>query len=190
VEGVPSALDVELPTTRQAATQGKLVAVSEVATDGDGNAVARAALSVPIKLRGQVIGVIDLHEADETRTWTEHEVALAQAVADQMAQALESQRLFEQTQARAQREQLVSQITTRITTAASVQDMLRVASEELGKALGITRSVVRLRPQAASTQTRLSEKERSWVGTDDALGSVRASVRLGTEAELTDEAEP
>ena len=189
VEGIPSALDVELPATRQAATQGKLVAVSEVVTDGDGDAIARAALSVPIKLRGQVIGVIDLHEMDETRTWTEHEVALAQAVADQMAQALESQRLFEQTQARARREQLVSQITTRITAAANVQDVLRVASEELGKALGVTRSVVRLRLQEASAQTRLSEKERSWVGTDNALDSARPSVRLGMEAGLTDEAE-
>lgn len=150
--GVPSALDVELPTTRQAVTQGELVAASNLA-GGDGDeTVARAALSVPIKLRGQVIGVIDLHEADETRTWTEHEIALAQAVADQMAQALESARLFEQTQARAHREQLVGQITTRMRAMSNVQDILRVASEELGQALGITRSVVRLRPQSAATR--------------------------------------
>jgi GAF domain-containing protein len=148
LEGVPSALDVELPTTRQAVEQGELAVLSE-ATEGDDGSVARAALSVPIKLRGQVIGVLDLHEADEARVWTEHEIALAQAVADQMAQALEAARLFEQTQARAQRERLVGQITTRMRAAPNVQDILRVASEELGKALGVTRSVVRLHPREA-----------------------------------------
>lgn len=152
LEGVPSALDVELPITKQAVRQGELVAVSEVVADGDNDAVARAALSVPIKLRGQVIGVLDLHEADEARIWTEHEIALAQAVADQMAQALEAARLFEQTQERAQREQLVSQITTHMRAAPNVGDILRVASEELGRALGVTRSVVRLRPQGEPTQ--------------------------------------
>jgi GAF domain-containing protein len=152
LEGVPSALDVELPTTKQAVMQEELVATSEVATGGDNGVVVRAALSIPIKLHGRVIGVIDLHEADEARVWTEHEVALTRSVADQIAQALESARLFEQTQARAHREQVVSQITTRMRTVSNVQDILQVASEELGKALGVSRSVVRLRPQGASEQ--------------------------------------
>lgn len=152
LEGIPSALDVGLPTTKQAMVQGELVATSEVVTGGDDSVVVRAALSVPIKLHGRVIGVIDLHEADEARVWTEHEIALTRSVADQIAQALESARLFEQTQARAHREQVISQITTRMRMVSSVQDILRVASQELGKALGVSRSVVRLRPQEASTQ--------------------------------------
>lgn len=152
LEGVPSALDVDLPITRQTVTQGELVAVSEVTADSDDDVVVRAALSVPIKLHGQVIGVIDLHEANEARIWTEHEIALARSVADQIAQALESARLFEQTQTRARREQVVSQIATRIRTVSNVQDMLRVTTEELGKALGVSRSVVRLRRQGALIQ--------------------------------------
>ena len=161
LEGVPSALDVELPITQQAVARGESAVMSDVTVkEGDGT-VARAALSVPIKLRGQVIGVIDLHEADKARTWTEHEIALVQAVADQMAQTLEGARLFEQTQARAQREQLVGQITTRMRAASNVQDILRVTSEELAVALGVTRSVVRLRPQEASTQALSPEEALS-----------------------------
>ena len=161
LEGVPSALDVELPITQQAVARGESAVMSDVTVkEGDGT-VARAALSVPIKLRGQVIGVIDLHEADKARTWTEHEIALVQAVADQMAQTLEGARLFEQTQARAQREQLVGQITTRMRAASNVQDILRVTSEELAMALGVTRSVVRLRSQEASTQALSPEEALS-----------------------------
>ncbi len=80
------------------------------------------------------------------------EIALAQAVADQVAQALESARLFEQTQAWAQREQLASRITSRMRAAPNVQDILRIGAEELGKALGVTRSVVRLNPQSVAPE--------------------------------------
>ena len=124
--------------------RGEPVAVSEMATEGNGNAVAQAALSVPIKLRGQVIGAIDLHEADEARVWTEDEIALAQAVADQMAQALETARLFEQTRSRARREALTRQITERIRDAMDVDAMLQTAVQELGRALGAPRVYVRL----------------------------------------------
>ena len=143
-EGVSSALDVELPAAKQAMMQGELVALSEVAASGDNDAVVRATLSVPIKLRGQVIGVLDLHEADEARLWTEHEIALAEAVAEQLALALESARLFEQTQARARREALTRRITDRIRDAMDVDAMLKTAIQELGQALGAPRVYVRL----------------------------------------------
>jgi GAF domain-containing protein len=129
-----------LPAGDVALEKGETVALVR-GTDGEG-----AALAVPIRLRDQVIGVLDLQEADE-RHWSDEEIALVQAVADRMAQAIESAWLFEQTQARAHREQLAGQITARIRTMSSVQDMLRVTSEELARALGVSRSVVRLRPQ-------------------------------------------
>jgi adenylate cyclase len=128
--------------------QGELVALSGVAASGDNDAVVRAALSVPIKLRGQVIGVLDLHEADEARLWTEHEIALAEAVAEQLALALESARLFEQTQARARREALTRRITDRIRDAMDVDAMLKTAIQELGQALGAPRVYIRLATDA------------------------------------------
>jgi GAF domain-containing protein/HAMP domain-containing protein len=131
-----------LPAGDAALEKGTMVALSGDADSGG------AALAVPIKLRDQVIGVLDLQEADGERHWSEGEIALAQAVAERMAQAIESARLFEQMQMRARRERLTSQITARIRAMSSVQDMLRVTSEELGKALDVDRSVVRLRPQS------------------------------------------
>ncbi len=153
LEGVPSGLEVELPTTEEVLLRGEAVAVSKIGVEVEDGVKVRSTLTVPIKVSGQVVGVIDLHEADEAREWTEHEVALAQAVADQMGQALESARLFEQTQAWAQREQLASRITGRMRAAPNVQDILRIATEELGKALGVTRSVVRLSPQGVAPES-------------------------------------
>ena len=60
-----------------------------------------SALAIPIRLRGEVIGVLDLQETDEPRNWTAEEIAMATAVADQLALAVENARLFEESQRRA-----------------------------------------------------------------------------------------
>ncbi|MCX7681602.1 MAG: GAF domain-containing protein [Anaerolineae bacterium] len=62
--------------------------------------MARAALAVPIKLHDEIIGILDLQET-ENRTWSEDDIAVATAVADQLALALENARLFEEAQRRA-----------------------------------------------------------------------------------------
>jgi len=142
LDGWESLADQPLPAGDAALTQGSVVALSADAGD------QRAALAVPIKLHGQVIGVLDLQEADESRRWTEEEIALAEAVAEQLALALESARLFEQTQARARREALTRQITERIRDAMDVDTMLQTAVRELGQALGAPRVYVRLTTDA------------------------------------------
>lgn len=59
---------------------------------------AKSALVAPIKLRDQVIGVLDLRETDQPRQWTADEITLVDAIANQVALAIENARLFEQTQ--------------------------------------------------------------------------------------------
>jgi len=70
-------------------------------------------------------------------------------VADQMAQALEMARLFEQIRARARREALTRQITERIRDAMDVDTMLQTAIQELGQALGASKVYVRLATDAS-----------------------------------------
>jgi len=139
VSGVPPVGDVPLPEIEQAIRQGRVVTVA-----GDSSLPAKAALAMPIKLRDQLIGVIDLHETDTERQWTEEDVALVTAVADQVALALENARLFEQTRQRAQREQLVSQITARMRAAPDIESVLRTTVHEIRRALGARHGVVRL----------------------------------------------
>jgi len=91
-------------------------------------------LKVPISLRGEVIGTIDLK--DETgEEWDEGSIATAQAVADQISQALENARLFEQTQRRADRERRVLEITSRIRSTTDPEAMVKIATAELQNAL-------------------------------------------------------
>ena len=114
---------------------------------------ARSALAVPIKLRGEVIGVLDLQETDEPRNWTEEEMAMVSAVADQVALALENARLLEETQRRAERERLAGQITARIRAAGDMDGILRTTVQEVRRALGVSHGVIRLGTETQSNST-------------------------------------
>lgn len=80
--------DAWLPPMRQAAAKKQLVA-QVVPANGE---KARAELAVPLLLRGEVIGVLGV-KREEMANWAEEEVAAVEAVANQVALALENARL-------------------------------------------------------------------------------------------------
>jgi GAF domain-containing protein len=61
-------------------------------------------------------------------------------VADQVGQALENSRLLEETQRRAEREHLVSEITTKLRASNDPQIILQTAMKELREALRVKRT--------------------------------------------------
>ncbi len=101
-------------------------------------------LKIPITLRGEVIGTIDLKD-EQGVSWDAEAVATARAVADQVSQALENARLFEQTQRRADRERKVLEITSRIRSTNDPETMLQIAATELQNALAARANIVSLR---------------------------------------------
>jgi GAF domain-containing protein/HAMP domain-containing protein len=107
-------------------------------------------LVVPIKLRGQVIGLVGLQDVDQSRTWNEEEITLIQSVADQVGLALENARLLETTQRRAEREYLVGQITTKLRASNDPQTILQTAVTELRKALRANKAQVIVQSQTSS----------------------------------------
>ena len=142
-DGLRPAGDFWQPEIEQAALAEGIVTLDETES---AEGAPRTALAVPIKLRGQTIGVLDFYDEQPDRRWTEEQKAILQAVADQLAQALETQRLFEQTRRRAARERLTGEIVGKIRAAGDVHDILETAAQELGRALGVSRALVRLRP--------------------------------------------
>ncbi|MCX8066455.1 MAG: GAF domain-containing protein [Anaerolineae bacterium] len=105
LEGLPPALVYDrvaitpletpppIPAVEEALRQGQVIAFQE---PGDG----RAVIAAPLRLHDRIIGAIALEEIDEARPWTEDEIALVQAVSDQVALALESARLYQMEQRR------------------------------------------------------------------------------------------
>jgi GAF domain-containing protein len=96
---------------------------------------ALTTLVVPIKLRDQPIGAFGLKAKDEKRQWSEDEISLVEILSEQFALAAENLRLLEETQRRAEREHLVSEITTKLRTSNDPQTILQTAASELRRAL-------------------------------------------------------
>jgi GAF domain-containing protein len=93
---------------------------------------------VPIELRGEVIGTLVV-QSPSADPFTQEQIDLVKAVAERVALSAENARLFEETNRRAERERLVSDITGRIRNTQDPQAMVQTAIAELQKALGATR---------------------------------------------------
>lgn len=93
-------------------------------------------ISVPVKIRGQIIGAIRLKKAEIAEAWTQDETNLAVSLADQLSGALESARLYRDSVRLAARESLVSEISTRINASATSDAIIRETVQELGQSIG------------------------------------------------------
>ena len=93
-------------------------------------------VAIPIRLRGQTIGVIDVRSKKGEREWTRDEITLLEAAAERAALALENARLVESAQRRAARERAIGDISTRIGGVSSFEFILQTAVEELGRKIG------------------------------------------------------
>jgi signal transduction histidine kinase/CheY-like chemotaxis protein len=106
--------------------------------DGSGGNGSRgAALAAPIKYRDQVIGVLDLEEAGELRQWTEEEIALVQAISDQVGLALENARLFADTQRRAEQLSTINRIGLSINSDLDLSGVLNALYEAIRRILDV-----------------------------------------------------
>jgi len=114
---------------------------------GDGSEGSdRIPLAVPIKVRGEVIGVLDTQRPAEEGTWSAQEVALLEAIADQLGTALESARLYDSTQRRAAQERLIGEVTARMRETLDVEAVVKTAADEIYRVLELDEVVVRLVP--------------------------------------------
>lgn len=93
-------------------------------------------ISLPIKVRGQAIGAIRLKKNEISEAWTQEETNLALTLSDQLSGALESARLYRESQQRGARESLVSDISARISAVSNSDTIVRETVQELGQALG------------------------------------------------------
>jgi GAF domain-containing protein len=109
---------------------------------------ASSTVSIPIKLRGQIIGVLDVRAKRGPRDWTREEIMLLEAAAERAALALENSRLLEGAQRRAARERTIGEISSKIGSASDFNSILRATVEEMGRRIGAAEVVFELESPA------------------------------------------
>jgi GAF domain-containing protein/HAMP domain-containing protein len=119
---------VETDEIRRALREGKVIILDE------NLGRANPTMAVPVKLRDQTIGVLNI-TAPKNRKWNQDEITLAQAVSDRLALALDNARLLQDSQRRAAKEAKISEVTAKISSSINMRNVLQTAVEELGRAL-------------------------------------------------------
>jgi signal transduction histidine kinase/DNA-binding response OmpR family regulator/putative methionine-R-sulfoxide reductase with GAF domain len=103
----------------------------------DENGGSGAVLLAPINLSGEPIGVLGFEEPEQPRRWNPDEVALVEAVSDQLAAVLENRRLFEQTQDALRQTDALFRASRRIVTANDLPDLYQTVVDEIGRWVGV-----------------------------------------------------
>jgi len=92
-------------------------------------------IAVPVKLRGQTIGVLNIKAPTNDRKWNNDEIKLAQAISDRLALALDNARLLQESQRNAAKEAKIGEVTAKIGASINMRNVLQTAVEELGLAM-------------------------------------------------------
>jgi PAS domain S-box-containing protein len=103
----------------------------------------RAEAVIPLLSGETVVGALDV-QSNRPNAFGPEDIAILMTISDQLAVALQNARLFDQTARQARRERLVVDITSKIRSVNDMDSMLRIAVDELRRALGVSHAAVRL----------------------------------------------
>ena len=108
------------------------------------HADVRSIMYVAIHVGDDVPAAFALSTTREQRHWSNSDIALAKAVADQTGIAIRQAHLYQKAEATSQRESLVNRVSTALRASLSLQEVLRTATSELGQALSASRVYLHL----------------------------------------------
>lgn len=100
----------------------------------------------PLSIRGRFAGLVEARKPAGRGDWTDAEREFMETVIEQLGPALESARLYEDTQSRAARDRLLADVTARTRETLELDTVLRTAADEIYVALGLREVVIHLLP--------------------------------------------
>ncbi len=104
---------------------------------------ADRSVALPLKIRDQIVGEVRFNKPEPAGRWTEDEISLLETLTDQVSVAMDSARLYSDSQRRAERERLVSDITTKMRKSNDPKQILQTAVHELQSALKAQRTQIK-----------------------------------------------
>lgn len=110
-----------------------------------------ANLTIPIRLRNTVIGVMNLKTNGDILI-TQDEVDIAEAISERLSLAIETSTLLQTTQRRADIERITTDISAKVSSSTRFETILQTAAQELSRALG-GEVIVQIEPIAMKMDT-------------------------------------
>jgi GAF domain-containing protein len=116
---------------------------------------------IPIILRNQTLGVVRLRKREEAGSWSNEEIELMDNLVDQLETALETARLYSDTQRQAARVRLTQDVTDKLHRSLDMDTLMQTLLQEISAALGATGAFVQLSTPTAIPDSANSQKIRS-----------------------------
>lgn len=104
----------------------------------------KSIMYVGVTVGNELLGAFALSTTKQHRHWSEADIEVARAVADQTGIAIRQARLYQKAEATSMREALVNKLSVAIRASLSLTSVLDTATRELGQALFASRVEVRL----------------------------------------------
>lgn len=119
----------------------------EPITESKQEDVEKGYYKIPLTLRGATLGSLNVKMDKLPEEYHQEEITVIKTVADRLTLALESARLLDSSQRTAAKEQIISDITTKIGASVNMRNVLQTAVEELGHAIPGSEIVIQLTPK-------------------------------------------
>src|SRR5713226_4416348 len=104
----------------------------------------KSIMYVGVTVADELLGVFGLSTTKQRRHWSEADIEVAKATADQTGIAIRQARLYQKAEATSMREALINRLSVAIRASLSLTDVLDTSARELGQALSASRVQVRL----------------------------------------------
>jgi signal transduction histidine kinase/CheY-like chemotaxis protein len=137
----------------------------------------RSEMGLPLKVREQVIGVLDVQSTEEA-AFSDEDVGVLQTLADQLAGAIANARLFQEVRADATRRALINEVQQAATASLDPDELLHRAGEVISRRLERPSAVFIWEPE---------ERDLRPVAVHDERGN---DVRLADDVRVTREMYP
>lgn len=106
-----------------------------------------SSLTVPMKLRGEIVGVMNI-KADDNREWNADELDIINAIIERAALSIENARLLTEAQKQVEKERAIGQISAKIGSHVNLENILRTTIQELGNTLPGTDVTIQFKERA------------------------------------------
>jgi GAF domain-containing protein len=106
---------------------------------------APSTLVVPVRLRGKVIGVVNLKTKNNYKL-TRDDAEIVEAVTERLSLAMETASLLQATQHRANIERITADVSSRIGSSSRFETIMQTAAQEISRALGGSDVTVQIEP--------------------------------------------
>jgi PAS domain S-box-containing protein len=159
----------DLTVLIEALTKKGVLAFNDAANDPEisefyqrilSKANVQSIMYVAIRVGDDVPAAFALSNIRQIRDWSQADIDLAKAVADQTGIAIRQSSLYQKAEATSTREALVNRLTTAIRASLSLSEVLSSATRELGRALSASRVLIHL----YNPENPVSKVEHEYVG--------------------------